>query len=94
MLDVHGHEHEFQFRSLLLGNQLSLGAFELAGDDDPAGYRFLCLSDPESEPFALSAERVQKIKRALTRGCGQNLGPLGGSPWIHTKTAFERSSCS
>jgi hypothetical protein len=48
--DAHCDEHEFHFRSLLLGDQLSLGAFELAGDDDPAGYRFQCLGKPESEP--------------------------------------------
>lgn len=65
LLDARDHEHEFHFRSLLLGDQLSLEAFELAGDDDSAGYRFQSLGDPESEPFALLGELVQKIKRAL-----------------------------
>lgn len=33
--------------------------------------------------------------RKLTHwGCGQNLGLPGGSPCIHTKTAFGRSSCT
>ncbi|WP_255504219.1 DUF7713 domain-containing protein [Caballeronia sp. EK] len=65
LLDVHGDEHEFHFRSLLLGEQLSLEAFELMGDDDSGGYRFQILGDPESEPFAPMAQLVQKIKRAL-----------------------------
>jgi hypothetical protein len=65
LLDAHGYEHEFYFRSLLLGDQLSLEAFELAGDDDSAGYRFQCLGNAKSEPFTLLAQLVQKINRAL-----------------------------
>lgn len=65
LLDVHGYEHEFQFRSLLLGDQLLLEAFELLGDGDSAGYRFQSLGNPESELFALLAQLVQKIERAL-----------------------------
>ncbi|WP_244195437.1 DUF7686 domain-containing protein [Caballeronia arationis] len=30
--DAGGNDHEFHFRSLLLGDQLSLEAFELAGE--------------------------------------------------------------
>ncbi|WP_321794998.1 hypothetical protein [Caballeronia sp. J97] len=64
LLDAHGYEHEFHFRSLLLGDQLSLEAFELV-DDDSVGYRFQSLGDPELEPFALLAQLIQKIRRAL-----------------------------
>lgn len=63
LLDVHGYEHEFQFRSLLLGDQLLLEAFELLGDGDSAGYRFQSLGNPESEPFALLAQLVQNRAR-------------------------------
>jgi hypothetical protein len=63
--DAHGYDHEFHFRSLLLGDQLSLEAFELTGDNDLAGYRFQSLADPELEPFALLGQLVQKMKRAL-----------------------------
>jgi hypothetical protein len=63
--DAHGYDHEFHFRSLLLGDQISLEAFELVDGDDSAGYRFQSLGDPESEPFALLGQLVQKIKRAL-----------------------------
>ncbi|SAK95888.1 hypothetical protein AWB81_05328 [Caballeronia arationis] len=64
-MDASGNEHEFHFRSLLLGEQLSLEAFELAGDDDSAGYRFQILGDAESEPFALLGKSIQKMQRAL-----------------------------
>jgi len=63
--DADGDVHEFHFRSLLPGDQLSLEAFELAGDDESAGYRFQILGDPESEPFALLGQLVQKMRRAL-----------------------------
>lgn len=58
--------HEFHFRSLLLGDQLSLDAFELVGDDEAAGYRFQILGSADSEPFALLGQLIQKMKRALS----------------------------
>jgi hypothetical protein len=48
-----------------VGDELSLEAHELVGDGDSAGYRFQRLANPESEPLALLAQLVQKIKRAL-----------------------------
>lgn len=63
--DADGNDHEFHFRSLLLGDQLSLEAFELVGDDESAGYRFQVLGEAESEPFALLGRMIQKMKRAL-----------------------------
>ncbi|MEX3934260.1 hypothetical protein AB4Y32_21110 [Paraburkholderia phymatum] len=64
--DADGVAHEFHFRSLLFGDQLSLEAFELVpGDDDCAGFRFQLLGDPRSDPFELLGNLVQKIKRAL-----------------------------
>ena len=66
LADADGVVHEFHFRSLLFGDQLSLEAFELAsGDEDCAGFRFQLLGDPQSDPFELLGNLVQKIKRAL-----------------------------
>jgi hypothetical protein len=64
--DVDDNNHEFHFRSLLLGDQLSLEAFELVGEDEAAGYRFQILGEANTEPFALLARLVQKMKRALS----------------------------
>ena len=64
--DADGVVHEFHFRSLLFGDQLSLEAFEFASaDEDCAGFRFQLLGDPQSEPFELLGNLVQKMKRAL-----------------------------
>ncbi|SAK61280.1 hypothetical protein AWB76_03050 [Caballeronia temeraria] len=41
-------------------------AFELAGDDAAAGYRFQVLGKPDSEPFALLEKLIQKMRRALS----------------------------
>lgn len=66
LADAGGVVHEFHFRSLLFGDQLSLEAFELAsGDEDCVGYRFQLLGDPQSDPFELLGNLVQKVKRAL-----------------------------
>lgn len=60
------NDHEFHFRSLLLGDQLSLEAFELVGDDEAGGYRLQILGEADSEPFALLRQLIQKMKRALS----------------------------
>jgi hypothetical protein len=63
--DAYGDEHEFQFRSLLLGARLSLEAIEIVSDSDLAGYHFQVLGDPASDSFALLGQLVQKMKRAM-----------------------------
>nr|WP_235516615.1 hypothetical protein [Caballeronia cordobensis] len=63
--DVDDNHHEFHFCGLLLGDQLSLEAFELAGDDEAAGYRFQILGEADAEPSALLGQLIQKMKRAL-----------------------------
>ncbi|TCF96397.1 hypothetical protein BZM26_37905 [Paraburkholderia strydomiana] len=64
--DADGVVHEFHFRSLLLGDQLSLEAFELAsGDEDCGGFRFQLLGDPRTDPFELLGHLVQKVRRGL-----------------------------
>ncbi|MPW23979.1 conserved hypothetical protein [Paraburkholderia piptadeniae] len=67
LADADGVVHEFYFRSLLFGDQLSLEAFELApGEEDCVGFRFQLLGEPQSDPFELLGNLVQKVKRALT----------------------------
>jgi hypothetical protein len=59
LADADGVVHEFHFRSLLLGDQLSLEAFELvSGNADCAGFRFQLLGDPKSDPFELLGNLV------------------------------------
>lgn len=66
LADTDGVVHEFHFRSLLLGDQLSLEAFERASEAEGcAGFRFQLLGDPQSDPFELLGDLVQKIKRGL-----------------------------
>ncbi|MDH6147320.1 MULTISPECIES: DUF7686 domain-containing protein [Paraburkholderia] len=66
LADADGVVHEFHFRSLLFGDQLSLEAFELiSGNEDCAGFRFQLLGDLRSDPFELLGDLVQKVKRAL-----------------------------
>ena len=66
LADADGVVHEFHFRSLLFGDQLSLEAFELvSGNEDCTGFRFQLLGDPKSDPFELLGDLVQKVKRTL-----------------------------
>lgn len=77
LLDMDGGSHEFHFRSLLLGDQLSLEAFELAGNDESEGYRFQILDEPRSDPFVLLGKLVQKMMRALaTKHLREDAGGL------------------
>jgi hypothetical protein len=66
LLDADGDSHEFHFRSLLLGDQISLEAFELAGNDESEGYRFQILDESQSDLFVLLGKLVQKMMRALS----------------------------
>jgi hypothetical protein len=67
LADADGFVHGFHFRSLLLGDQLSLEAFELvSGNADCAGFRFQLLGDSKSDPFELLGDLVRKVKRALS----------------------------
>ena len=46
-------------------------------------------------PCAANVRHSVELHRNLTRGgCGQNLGLLGGSPCIHTTSAYGRWSCT
>ena len=63
--DCDGAIHEFHFRTRLLGDTLSLEAFELS-DGDPAGYQFHLVGHAEEELFDLLGRLIQKIRRTLS----------------------------
>lgn len=65
MNDCGGQAHEFHFRTRLLGDRLSLEAFELK-DGTPGGYRFQLLADAQTEPLSLLGRLVERIRRALS----------------------------
>jgi hypothetical protein len=62
--DCDGLQHEFHFRIRLLGTFLSLTAFELR-DQEPGGYRFEILGEPECDVLALLGQLVEKIRCGL-----------------------------
>lgn len=63
--DDTGQAREFHFVTRLLGNILSLEAFELQ-DGVPAGYQFQIICDPEDDLFGLLGRMVEKIRRTLS----------------------------
>lgn len=62
--DSQGAAHEFHFRFFLCPNGLVLESFELI-NDEPGGYQFGVLGDPEAEPLELLAQLIDKMRRAL-----------------------------
>jgi len=64
MSDAAGQRHEFHFRVRLLGDRVALNAFELR-DDEPCGYDFQALGDPQGDLFALMGQLVERMRRAL-----------------------------
>ncbi|MES2321859.1 MAG: hypothetical protein V4633_06325 [Pseudomonadota bacterium] len=62
--DCDGAMHEFHFRTRLLGDILSLEAFELIAGA-PAGYQFQSVGQAEEELFGLLGRLIQKIRRTL-----------------------------
>lgn len=66
MRDAGGESHQFHFRLHLLGQHVSLDAFELE-DGAPAGYTFQILGHPEADLFALMAQLIERMRRALAR---------------------------
>lgn len=63
--DCKGTLHEFHFRTRLLGDILSLEAYELI-DGDPVGYQFQVVGRAEEELFGLLGRLIQKIRRTLS----------------------------
>jgi hypothetical protein len=64
LLDARGVEHEFHFRTQLLGPGVAIDALELR-DGSPAGYAFQVIGDPDGEPLALLGQLIEKMRRAL-----------------------------
>ena len=65
MLDCAGVSHQFHFRTHLLGNFVSLEAFELQ-EGNPTGYRFQQIGDPEEDMFGLLGRLIKKMRSALS----------------------------
>ena len=63
--DANGTVHEFHFRSLLFGDKLSLEAFDLTSEEEPSGYRFQIIGDPQSDQFVLLGKLIEKTRRLL-----------------------------
>jgi hypothetical protein len=48
----------------LLGDRVALDAFELR-DEEPRGYHFQIIGDPQGDLFALMGQLVERMRRAL-----------------------------
>jgi hypothetical protein len=56
--------HEFHLRTHLLGDVVSLEAFELR-DGAPGGHEFQIVGDAREASFSLCGRVVEKMRRAL-----------------------------
>ena len=65
LTDCKGKRHQFHFLTRLLGDILSLEAFELR-KGHRAGYQFQLLGTPENDLFELLARLVLRIRKALS----------------------------
>jgi hypothetical protein len=63
--DANDTVHEFHFQSLLLGEKLSLVAFDSASEEEPSGYCFQILGEPLSNQFVLLGKLIEKMRRML-----------------------------
>ena len=63
--DCAGEDHKFHFKTRLLGDIVSLEAFELR-EGNPADYKYQLIGDPEDDLFALLGRLIQKIRRTLS----------------------------
>lgn len=64
MPDAGGAMHRFHFRLHLLGDRVSLEAFELKAGA-PDGYQFQMLDEAEVDLFALMARLIERMRRTL-----------------------------
>ena len=62
--DCTGEMHQFHFVTRLLGNMVTLEAFEVQ-DGQSTGYQFQMIGDPEEDMFALLGCMVERIRKAL-----------------------------
>lgn len=63
--DCSGEKHQFHLLTRLMGNIVTLNAFELR-EGNPAGYTFQIIGAPEDDLFLLLGKLVQKIRRSLS----------------------------
>lgn len=63
--DCTGEEHQFHFVSRLLGNMVTLEAFEVR-DGDRTGYELQILGAPDEDMFTLLGRMVVKIRKTLS----------------------------
>jgi hypothetical protein len=66
LTDAAGNSHRLHFSLHLLGDRVSLDAFELK-NGEPGGYQFQALGDAECDLFALLAQLVERMRRTLAR---------------------------
>jgi len=64
--DAVGASHRFHFEVRLLGDKVSLEAFELVAGG-PGGYEFQVLGDAEADLFELMGQMVPRIRRLLSQ---------------------------
>ncbi len=65
MTDCSGKSHEFHFATHLLGDMMTIDAFELH-EGTPCGHEFQVIGSPDDEPFDLMAQLIERIRRALS----------------------------
>jgi hypothetical protein len=65
LTDCLGVLHEFHFRVHLFGTGVAIDAFELR-NEDPAGYSFQIIGEPEVDLLVLLGRLVEKMRRALS----------------------------
>jgi hypothetical protein len=65
MVDARGGEHEFHFRTRLIGPGMALDAFELL-NGIPGGYRFQAIGEVEDDPLALLSGLISRMRRSLS----------------------------
>jgi hypothetical protein len=65
LTDCLGELHEFHFRARLFGTGVAIDAFELR-NEDPAGYSFQIIGEPEVDLLVLLGRLVEKMRRALS----------------------------
>lgn len=66
MIDADGASHRFHFLLRLLGDRISLEAFELE-HEARSGHQFQVLGDVAADPFALLGQLTERMRRALSR---------------------------
>jgi hypothetical protein len=84
--DAAGAMHRFYFEVRLLGDKVSLQAFEVISGD-PGGYEFQVLGDAEADLFELMGQMVPRIRRLLAR---QHLKTEPQMPGLHIADSLVR----